>query len=192
MARIVQDKERSLRVIGKDFLTAKERLKGVPVHSQMSFNGYSTPLHQGAGQDTLEISLNRVPMDEDNNRPQPGLKRHRHLGAGRRQAVEVAVVNDGRLRDQTPRLRTGPDCRCLTSPRAASREKSITEDRRGEDASKDFVGDVRSRALDGQCKVQTTLKGSGVLGQTVPGPNPFLRRLQIVVDIVRQGHRVLC
>jgi hypothetical protein len=54
-------------------------------------------------------------------------------------------------------------------PRATSREKSITEDRRGEDASKDFVGDVRSRALDGQCKVQTTLKGSSVLAKQFSG-----------------------
>jgi hypothetical protein len=93
-----------LRVVSEDSLAAKESLEGVPVHSQMPFNGNGGSLNQSARQDTLEIRLHRVPVDEDNNRPQTSLKCQCHFRAGGSQTVEVAVINNGRFRDQTARL----------------------------------------------------------------------------------------
>ena len=69
MSRIVKDEERGLRVFCEESRAAKKRLKGVPVHPQMSFYGDGSALHQRPGQDAFEIRFDGMPMDEDYNYP---------------------------------------------------------------------------------------------------------------------------
>ena len=73
MSRIVQDEECGLRVFGEEPLAAQERLEGVPVHPQMPFNRYRSPLHERTRQDTFQIRFDGMPMDEDHNYPKPSL-----------------------------------------------------------------------------------------------------------------------
>jgi hypothetical protein len=53
MPSIVQDKECSSCIVGEHSLSAKKRLEGIPVHPQMSFDGYGAAFDEGSRQNAL-------------------------------------------------------------------------------------------------------------------------------------------